>query len=266
MKTWASTRSEELETAAHDGRLENYAGIGAKRLSGIRDSLAQRLRRVHKEVATTKPVNEPAVSELLDVVVRPQHDGQSPTERCRGRCDPLPGRSGIEARGETRLPVFRVSATRDGRAPPLPRTDRASAGWLLLGDMPGQFSIAPWGRCSSRWRIAGSNPVPSPRTCAVAARVPPAAPATFPPPRCTSRLRPGWLRRRCRSASARARAIVRLLTTSSVNARTKSMPTATVSAATAGLHRITGFDNAYGVPTVCAEIDFNCPTLITSYV
>ena len=34
---------EELETAAHDGRLENYAGIGAKRLSGIRDSLAQRL-------------------------------------------------------------------------------------------------------------------------------------------------------------------------------------------------------------------------------
>ena len=58
---------EELETAAHDGRLENYAGIGAKRLSGIRDSLAQRLRRVHKEVATTEPVNEPAVSELLDV-------------------------------------------------------------------------------------------------------------------------------------------------------------------------------------------------------
>ena len=56
-----------LFDALHDGRLENYAGIGAKRLSGIRDSLAQRLRRVHKEVATTEPVNEPAVSELLDV-------------------------------------------------------------------------------------------------------------------------------------------------------------------------------------------------------
>jgi DNA polymerase (family X) len=58
---------EELEAAAHDGRLENYAGIGTKRLSGIRDSLAQRLRRIHKELATTEPVNEPAVSELLDV-------------------------------------------------------------------------------------------------------------------------------------------------------------------------------------------------------
>jgi DNA polymerase (family X) len=36
---------EELETAAHDGRLENLAGLGAKRLAGIRDSLAHRLGR-----------------------------------------------------------------------------------------------------------------------------------------------------------------------------------------------------------------------------
>ncbi len=58
---------EELETAAHDGRLENFPGIGTKRLAGIRDSLAQRLRRVYKEVDTPEPLSEPAVSELLDV-------------------------------------------------------------------------------------------------------------------------------------------------------------------------------------------------------
>lgn len=33
----------ELEAAAHDGRLETLAGIGPKRLEGIRDTLAQRL-------------------------------------------------------------------------------------------------------------------------------------------------------------------------------------------------------------------------------
>ncbi|HXW07941.1 MAG TPA: helix-hairpin-helix domain-containing protein [Vicinamibacterales bacterium] len=37
---------EALETAAHDGRLEHVAGFGAKRLAGIRDSLAHRLGRV----------------------------------------------------------------------------------------------------------------------------------------------------------------------------------------------------------------------------
>jgi DNA polymerase/3'-5' exonuclease PolX len=32
----------DLEAAARDGRLETIAGLGAKRLAGIRDSLAQR--------------------------------------------------------------------------------------------------------------------------------------------------------------------------------------------------------------------------------
>lgn len=57
---------EELEVAAHDGRLENYPGIGAKRLAGIRDSLAQRLRRVRRE-RDASPPRQPPVSELLDV-------------------------------------------------------------------------------------------------------------------------------------------------------------------------------------------------------
>ena len=57
---------EELEVAAHDGRLKSYPGIGAKRLAGIRDSLAQRLRRVRRELAASPP-RQPPVSELLDV-------------------------------------------------------------------------------------------------------------------------------------------------------------------------------------------------------
>lgn len=46
---------EELETAAHDGRLENLPGLGAKRLAGIRDSLAHRLGRIRRAPVVTPP-------------------------------------------------------------------------------------------------------------------------------------------------------------------------------------------------------------------
>jgi DNA polymerase (family X) len=58
---------EELEMAAHDGRLEKYRGIGAKRLAGIRDSLAQRLSRVRRKTSAPLASRVPPVSELLDV-------------------------------------------------------------------------------------------------------------------------------------------------------------------------------------------------------
>jgi hypothetical protein len=54
----------DLEAAAHDGRLETLAGFGAKRLAGVRDSLAHRLGRV-RMTATVDVA--PPVSELLDV-------------------------------------------------------------------------------------------------------------------------------------------------------------------------------------------------------
>jgi putative hydrolase len=54
----------DLETAAHDGRLDTIAGFGAKRLAGIRDSLAQRLGRVRVPPKIGSP---PSVAELLDV-------------------------------------------------------------------------------------------------------------------------------------------------------------------------------------------------------
>lgn len=56
---------EELEAAAYDGRLADIAAIGEKRLVGIRDSLATRLRRVR---GRTEPApDEPPLAELLDV-------------------------------------------------------------------------------------------------------------------------------------------------------------------------------------------------------
>lgn len=54
---------EELELAAHDGRLARLPGMGPKRLAGIRDALATRLRTLRR--AGPDPV--PAVAELLDV-------------------------------------------------------------------------------------------------------------------------------------------------------------------------------------------------------
>lgn len=84
---------EQLEAAAHDGRLERFPGLGAKRLAGVRDTLAHRLGRLrqtlpgsghgpatdpalwpaHDRAARNTPGAEPAlatppsVAELLDV-------------------------------------------------------------------------------------------------------------------------------------------------------------------------------------------------------
>jgi putative hydrolase len=58
----------DLEAAAHDGRRRDFAGIGGKRLAGLRDSLAQRLGRI-RAPAPLRPgsLAEPSVAELLDV-------------------------------------------------------------------------------------------------------------------------------------------------------------------------------------------------------
>jgi DNA polymerase (family 10) len=56
---------EDLEAAAHDGRLETLIGLGPKRLAGIRESLAQRLGRIRPFAARLAAA--PPVRELLDV-------------------------------------------------------------------------------------------------------------------------------------------------------------------------------------------------------
>ncbi|MBI4500460.1 MAG: DNA-binding protein [Gemmatimonadetes bacterium] len=58
---------EDLEAAAHDGRLQRMGGFGAKRLAGVRDALAARLGRVRPGVDGRPSDAAPPVSELLDV-------------------------------------------------------------------------------------------------------------------------------------------------------------------------------------------------------
>jgi len=56
---------EDLEAAAHDGRLASIGGFGEKRIAGIVDSLASRLGRVRSVL--TPASGEVPVAELLDV-------------------------------------------------------------------------------------------------------------------------------------------------------------------------------------------------------
>lgn len=60
---------EQLELAAHDGRLSDIEGVGPKKLQGIIDSLTARLGRVRRQPhrAGLHPTDEPPVDELLDV-------------------------------------------------------------------------------------------------------------------------------------------------------------------------------------------------------
>lgn len=57
---------EELEMAAHDGRLRKVLGFGEKRIAGIRDSLASRLGRVRQQGAMVPPT-APTIAEILEV-------------------------------------------------------------------------------------------------------------------------------------------------------------------------------------------------------
>lgn len=58
---------DELELAAHDGRLAELAGLGEKRLAGIRDSLAHRLGHVRKSGVPPERTGLAPVAELLEV-------------------------------------------------------------------------------------------------------------------------------------------------------------------------------------------------------
>jgi Holliday junction resolvasome RuvABC DNA-binding subunit len=57
---------EQLETAACDGRLEIFTGLGQKRIAGIIDSLASRLGRVQRRRKLSEP-REPSIAELLEI-------------------------------------------------------------------------------------------------------------------------------------------------------------------------------------------------------
>lgn len=56
---------EELESAAHDGRLELLAGLGQKKISGVIDSLQGRLGRIRRRTPASS--EEPSIEDLLSV-------------------------------------------------------------------------------------------------------------------------------------------------------------------------------------------------------
>ncbi|HSH17048.1 MAG TPA: helix-hairpin-helix domain-containing protein [Verrucomicrobiae bacterium] len=96
---------EALESAAHDGRLETVAGLGAKRLAGIRDSLAHRLGRVRQPRPPTLPsvaTGEPTVEELLDV------DTEYRREAAAGTLKKIAPRR-LNPSGEAWLPVLHTT-------------------------------------------------------------------------------------------------------------------------------------------------------------
>lgn len=57
---------EQLESAAHDGRLRAISGIGDKRVAGIIDSLSARLGRV-RPIRAVQKTTEPTIAEIFDV-------------------------------------------------------------------------------------------------------------------------------------------------------------------------------------------------------
>jgi len=65
---------EDLELAAHDGRLRALGGFGPKRTQGLRDALSGRLRRRPQPTPPAPPPpEEPSVAELLDVDAEYRH-------------------------------------------------------------------------------------------------------------------------------------------------------------------------------------------------
>jgi hypothetical protein len=99
---------EELEVAAYDGRLAEVAGMGRKRLSAIRDSLAGRFRRRPRVPESRAPVpkEQPPVAELLDI------DREYRDKAKRGRL-PLIAPRRFNPTREAWLPV--LHAQRDSR-------------------------------------------------------------------------------------------------------------------------------------------------------
>lgn len=88
---------EDLEAAAHDGRLGTIEGFGTKRIAGIIDSLASRLGRVRPVPAVT--TTEVPVEELLDV------DREYRESAAAGRLRKIAPRR-FNPKGEAWLPVL----------------------------------------------------------------------------------------------------------------------------------------------------------------
>lgn len=93
---------EGLEAAANDGRLEALKGFGPKRVAGIRDALATRLRRRRAAAPVSPEPETPPVDELLDV------DREYRDKADRGKL-PLIAPRRFNPTGEKWLPVLHTT-------------------------------------------------------------------------------------------------------------------------------------------------------------
>jgi putative hydrolase len=92
---------EQLEAAAHDGRLKDIAGLGAKKIYGIIDSLAARLGRV-RPPPLSGSAEQPTVAELLDV------DNEYRAKAAGGELHRIAPRR-FNPRGEAWLPILHTA-------------------------------------------------------------------------------------------------------------------------------------------------------------
>jgi putative hydrolase len=135
---------EELEVAAWDGRLETVAGIGGKRLAGIRSALAQRLGRLRAPAPATPP---PPVEELLDV------DREYRERAERGELPTIAPRR-FNPTGEAWLPVLHTRRGDRHYTALYSNTPRAhelgrTRDWVVLYDDDGRRE-RPWTVVTSR--------------------------------------------------------------------------------------------------------------------
>jgi hypothetical protein len=150
---------EELEVAAHDGRLKSYPGIGAKRLAGIRDSVGQRLGRIRRGKTAPVSPTKPPIAELLDV-------DQEYREKVAGGTLPQITPRRFNPEGEAWLPILHTARngrhytalySNTGRAHELGKT----RDWVVLfcddGGTEHRFTVitSEFGRLQGRRIVAG---------------------------------------------------------------------------------------------------------------
>lgn len=150
---------EELEVAASDGRLESIEGLGPKRLTGIRESLAQRLGRVRRPQAA---VVEPPVAEILDV------DREFCDRAARGELKTISPRR-FNPANESWLPILHTHRGDHHYTALYSNTPRAhrlgtTRDWVVVylegGRATGQWTVvtAHWGPLNGRRIVRGREP------------------------------------------------------------------------------------------------------------
>lgn len=98
---------EQLEAAAHDGRLDVLPGIGSKRLRSIREALAGRFQRYPKPTKSVAPQNlQVRVAELLSI------DEEYRRKASQGRLPEVAPKR-FNPTGQVWLPILRTK--RNGR-------------------------------------------------------------------------------------------------------------------------------------------------------